>query len=335
MPAPASRRVTVVMYHFVRDLAHSAYPEIKGLTVEEFRGQVAFARRRFTPVGVEDVLAAVDDPGRPLPPRALLLTFDDGYRDHFDNVLPVLAENGMTGCFFPPAKAVTEHQVLAVNKIHFVLASVPDKAGLLETVFSLVDEARGEYRLPARREFEQALAHPGRYDPAEVILLKRLLQRDLPEALRDRITDELFARYVTRDEAAFAAELYMGVEDIRDLRGAGMWVGSHSYDHYWLDSLDEAGQRREIDRSLDFLAQVGADTDRWVMGYPYGAYDEPLLELLREKRCRAGFTVEVRVADLDMDDPLTLPRIDTNDLPKRGDAPPNEWTPAEVQEGRG
>jgi peptidoglycan/xylan/chitin deacetylase (PgdA/CDA1 family) len=315
------------MYHFVRDLEGSPYPEIKGLTVDEFQAQAEFVRRHFTPVGVEDVLAAIDDPERSLPPRALLLTFDDGYSDHCDNVLPILLDNDMTGCFFPPAKAVLNHEVLTVNKIHFVLASVKDKSSLVDDVFDLVDEARGEFDLPTRHQFEKTLAHPGRYDPAEVILTKRLLQRDLPEALRDRVTDELFGRYVTRDEATFSAELYMGIEDIRALREAGMWVGSHGYNHYWLDSLDKSDQRREIDRSLDFLRAVGADTDRWVIGYPYGACNASLIDLLRERRCTAGFTVEVRVADLDADDPLTLPRIDTNDLPKRGDAPPNEWTP--------
>ena len=101
MATEERRRLTAVMYHFVRDLAHSPYPEIKGLTIDEFRGQVAYARRHFTPIGVEDVLAAIDDPERTLPPRSLLLTFDDGYRDHCDNVVPVLREYGMSACFFP------------------------------------------------------------------------------------------------------------------------------------------------------------------------------------------------------------------------------------------
>jgi len=314
------------MYHFVRDLRHSRYPAIKGLSIEDFRGQIEYVRRHFCPIGVEELLAALRPHGEPLPPRAILLTFDDGYRDHFDNVLPILVANGLTGCFFPPAKAVTEHEVLDVNKIHFVLAVVPDKTRVLTSLFRMVDEARGEFDLREREDYERELAHPGRYDTAEVILIKRLLQRDLPEALRKRMTAELFKQYVTTDEGAFSQELYMGIGDLRRMRDAGMWIGSHGYDHYWLDSLDSPSQEREIDRSLAFLAAVGCDSGYWVIGYPYGAYDDSLLRILREKGCRAGFTTEVRTADIDRDDPLTLPRIDTNDLPKRGDATPNEWT---------
>jgi peptidoglycan/xylan/chitin deacetylase (PgdA/CDA1 family) len=322
--AAPGRGLAIVMYHFVRDLAHSRYPEIKGLTVDQFRGQVRFMRRHFTPVGVGEVLSALDG-DLPLPPRAILLTFDDGYRDHYDNVLPVLLENRMSGCFFPPAKAVTEHQVLDVNKIHFVLAAEPDKARIVASLFAMMDAARGEFELRSREDYERELAHPGRFDTAEVILIKRLLQRNLPEALRGRITDALFREYVSDDEAAFSRELYMSVDDLRDMRAQGMWVGSHGHDHYWMDSLDAAAQESEVASSMAFLRGLGCDMDRWVIGYPYGAYDERLLERLRRNGCRAGFTTEVRTADLNADDRLTLPRVDTNDLPKRGDAEPAAW----------
>jgi peptidoglycan/xylan/chitin deacetylase (PgdA/CDA1 family) len=331
--AKADRRLTVVMYHFVRDMADSDYPEIKGLTIEEFRGQVDYLRRHFTPIGVQSLLAALRSSDEYLPPRALLLTFDDGYRDHRDNVLPILLENGVSGCFFPPAKAVMEHEVLDVNKIHFILAVVPDKTSILKSLFAMVDDAREEFDLQEREDYERALAHPSRYDTAEVVLIKRLLQRDLPEALRKRITNALFRRYVTKDEAAFSQDLYMSVADLRAMIDAGMWVGSHGYDHYWLDSLDEQDQEREIDRSIDFLREVGCDLGNWVIGYPYGAYCDSLLRILRARGCRAGFTTEVRIADLGRDDVLTLPRLDTNDLPKRGDAAPNEWTTRGYTEG--
>lgn len=326
MSLQTTRLVTIVMYHFVRDLKHSRYPDIKGLSLEEFSGQIEYIRRYYNVIGVPELLAALGSPEQALPPRALLLTFDDGYRDHCDNVLPILVEHGLTGCFFPPAKAVTEQEVLDVNKIHFILAAVPDKARILTSLFALLDETRVEFPLRDRDDYYEQFALPNRFDTAEVILIKRLLQRELPEVLRKRITDELFKQYVTENERTFSQELYMGITELRTMREAGMYIGSHGYDHYWLDTLDEQCQEREIDLSLRFLEAVGSDIGNWVMGYPYGAYNDSLLGILRKKSCKAGFTTEVRIADLDRDDPLTLPRIDTNDLPKRGDAAPNEWT---------
>lgn len=319
-------RVTIVMYHFVRDLKAARFSEIKGLSLEEFSGQIGYIQRYYTVIGWADLLAALRAPERPLPPRALLLTFDDGYRDHFNHVLPILAEKGLTGCFFPPAKAVIEHEVLDVNKIHFILASVPDKGRILTSLFTLVDEARGEFRLQDRDYYYKRLAHPNRFDTAEVILIKRLLQRELPETLRKRITNELFTRYVTQEEGAFSGELYMSLDELGALQDAGMYIGSHGYDHYWLDTLDESSQSREVDLSLQFLETVGGDTRDWAIAYPYGAHNDSLLGILRNKGCKAAFTTEVRIGNISRDDPLALPRLDTNDLPMRGDAAPNDWT---------
>ena len=54
----------------------------------------------------------------------------------------------------------------------------------------------------------------------------------------------------------------MSVDDLRDMRAQGMWIGSHGYDHYWLDSVDPASQEREVRLSMDFLRTIGCDMDR-------------------------------------------------------------------------
>lgn len=320
------RRITIIMYHFVRDLENSQYPEIKGLTLSSFKEQIAYIKHYYTPVKMEDLIEAVKSTDAELPSNAVLLTFDDGYIDHFTNVFPVLDRYGIPGCFFPPAKAITESRVLDVNKIHFILASVEDKTRIIRSIFADIEENQSEYALERPESYYEKLALPGRYDTAEVMFIKRILQKALPEDLRARMVDKLFAKFVTRDEAAFAKELYMSVEQLECMRRNGMHIGSHGYDHYWLDSLSKNEQEREIRLSLEFLGRIGSDLDNWVMCYPYGAYNKSLHSILREKGCRIGLSTHVDVADLEHEDPLALSRLDTNDLPKRKDAEPNEWT---------
>jgi hypothetical protein len=60
---------------------------------------------------------------------------------------------------------------------------------------------------------------------------------------------------------------------------------------------------------------LGVGEKELTMCYPYGGFNDSLLQILRDRHCRMGFTVEARVADLGIDDRLTLPRLDTNDLP--------------------
>ena len=312
--ASMNRRVTIVMYHYVRDLAHSRFPRIKGLSLDRFRRQLDHIQQSYTPVALEDILEALRSPEQELPPNPILLTFDDGYNDHFATVFPLLDARGMKGCFFPAAEAVLWHKVLDVNKIQFVLATVPDAMALLEQVLASLDEFRAYYPLKTRESY-LAVAADHRYDSREVIVLKRLLQRELPEPVRTEIVHRLFAEHVTADEAAFACELYLSTDQIACMRHHGMHIGSHGYTHVWLNHIPEDAQAAEVDRSLEFLRTFGAAGDTWSMCYPYGGFNDSLLAILRARRCRVGFTVEPRVADIDADSPLTLPRIDTNDLP--------------------
>jgi peptidoglycan/xylan/chitin deacetylase (PgdA/CDA1 family) len=309
------RPVTIVMYHYVRELERSRFPGIKGLSLEKFRRQLDYIQSRYTPVSAEDLMEAKSSPKSDLPPRAILLTFDDGYSDHFASVFPLLSARGIRACFFPPAQAILDHVVLDVNKLHFILAVAPDAEQLLKDVFRMLEEFRSGHAIKTKEEYFQSVQESHRYDKHEVIVLKRLLQRELPAGIRQEIVRRLFAKYVTSDEAAFACELYMSVDQIACLRQHGMHIGSHGDTHAWLNHIPPASQALEVDRSLDFLQEVGARNGNWTICYPYGGFNDSLLQLLRVRDCQLGFTVEPRVADLDADDRLTLPRIDTNDLP--------------------
>ncbi len=324
--------LTVVMYHYVRDLRHSRYPEIKGLSKDDFEEQIQYIKKHYNVISGLELMEAIVE-GAPLPPRPLILTFDDGYIDHFTEVLPVLDRENLPGCFFPPAKCILENEVLDVNKIHFVLASTPDKRTLVEYIFKKIDENQLRYNLLTSSAYWEKLAKPSRFDPAEVIFSKQVLQRELPFELRQVITDELFSRYVTNDEASFSRELYMSLEQIRVLQRHGMYVGSHGYDHFWLNTLSTQQQEREVDQSLMFLKSVGADVGRWIMCYPYGAYNESLLSVLKSRNCVVGLTTEVGLASLHENNPLILPRLDTNDLPKDSNAGVNEWTLKAIRDG--
>ncbi len=54
---------------------------------------------RHAVVGLRDVVAAMDA-GAPLPPDAVVVTFDDGLRDNVEHAVPVLESRGIRGVFF-------------------------------------------------------------------------------------------------------------------------------------------------------------------------------------------------------------------------------------------
>ena len=155
-----------------------------------------------------------------------------------------------------------------------------------------------------------------RFDIKEIMYIKNILQHVLPAGIRSSIIKKLFEKYVSIDSKAFSEDLYLSVDDTRKLVENEMYVGSHGYRHLWLNKESKESQKLEIDCSLNFLADIGASTCNWIMCYPYGAYNKETLEILSERSCIAGLTTKVGIADLDLDNALELPRLDTNDFPQ-------------------
>jgi peptidoglycan/xylan/chitin deacetylase (PgdA/CDA1 family) len=305
--------LTIVMYHYVRPIKESKFPGIKGLELDGFKRQLDYLSENFIIVSTEQVINAAKH-STPLPNDSCWLTFDDGYKDHFKYVLPELLGRNLHGAFFPPRVAIEEDQVLDVNLIHHILSCASDAQQLVSTLNShCFNQGIPESHLNA---CYKKYAVPNRFDSAEIIYVKRMLQHVLPEQLRSSIVKMMFKEFVGLSVTEFSSELYMQIDEVRELVHNGMYVGSHGSMHYWLDEISPDEQEKDIKQSLKFLERVGAPTKDWVMCYPYGAYNDSTTSLLESIDAVLGVTTEARVANLIYDNPLKLPRLDTNDFPQ-------------------
>ena len=284
--------LTIVMYHYVRDGG-----AVHARTVAELEGQLDLVANCY------EVLSVADVASRAWPANACLLTFDDGLREHLEVVAPALEARGLTGCFCVPAQPVLERHVLDVQKTQWLLATAADHAALGEELLELAG-------VEHKAAFRAANTPPHRYDPPETVFVKRALQDGLPESTRRTVLDRLFREHVADDERALADELYLTLDECGELLSRGHDVIGHGYEHRRLGLLDEAAQRIEIERSREFVVEVGGT---WALCYAYGSRDETTLRLLKEAECRLALTTEPRRAT-PRDSLLELPRIDTNDL---------------------
>lgn len=305
------------MYHYTRDLIHSRYSQIKGMEYGLLRKQLDFFKERFNVVRMEQVIDAASN-NTSLPENSMLLTFDDGYIDNYTYAMPLLEEYGFQGSFFIPGKTFTTHQLLDVNKIHYILASA-DIDKLVRDLKKKMDYYRGsEFDYPKTEELWDKYALANRFDSGDIIFCKRMLQTVLPEALRNRISSDLFKEYVGITEEQLAYELYMTPEQIMTMKRHGMFIGVHGYDHYWLGKLSQEEMEKDISKALEVMGDF-IDRDAWVMNYPYGNYNTGVIAYIRKKGACLGLTTEVRVADLNKDSVYELPRFDCNDFPPKSE----------------
>jgi peptidoglycan/xylan/chitin deacetylase (PgdA/CDA1 family) len=94
-----SARLPVLLYHRVGPVRTDAHPALT-VSPEKFESQLrVLARQGFKGLSASSWLAALTD-GAPLPPRPILLTFDDGYSDLADQALPALQRLGWSATVF-------------------------------------------------------------------------------------------------------------------------------------------------------------------------------------------------------------------------------------------
>lgn len=303
------------MYHYVRHIKQSNYSEIKGLELDGFVRQIDYFKNNFNFITSQQLLNCIYS-NSTIPEKSILLTFDDGLKDHYSHVFPILKKNKIQGLFFPPAQPIEEHNVLDVHKIHFILASSTDKQKIVKEIFSLINEHMKEYDLKSPERYFSDLAAASRFDTKEVIFIKRILQRDLPIKLRSKLTNYLFEKFVTNNEESFSKELYLSFDEISEMQESGMYFGSHGYSHEWLSYLSENELRIEIRKSLDFYYKINKSFDNLIMCHPYGNYSDKTIEELKKNGFKAGLTTEVGDAVLTKSDAFTLKRYDTNDFPQ-------------------
>lgn len=306
--------LSIIMYHYVRDLKHSRYPEIKGLDYQLFKDQIDFLMQNFSILTMEEIIAALDNPDIKLPENAALLTFDDGYIDHFSFVFPYLKSKNLQGTFFIPGKVFTENVLLDVNKIHFILAST-DSSKLYARLLDMLNAYRDrDWIYPSNAALISQYAIANRFDSKEVIFIKRMLQTVLPEDLRFQLSSDLFHEFVGLPEDVFARELYMNKEQIKYMKDSGMFIGVHGYDHYWLGDLSEDKMMSDIKKAINAFDNI-IDARGWVMCYPYGSYNQQVINYIERNGCRLGMTTGLGIASLEKSEIYKLPRFDCNDFP--------------------
>lgn len=310
--------LAIVMYHYVRKLENSRYPGIKALDLDLFKEQIDFFRQNFNIVTMEDVISYYDKGRKTLPDNSILLTFDDGYIDHYTNVFPILHKYKIQGSFFVPGKAIVEHRLLDVNKIHFILASA-DVSLLLNDLKKKIREYcdQGEKKWNIDQLYYQ-YAKPFRYDSADTIFIKRMLQGVLPEDIRNQISSELFEKYVGMPESMFANELYMSKDQLRLMKANGMYIGYHGYDHYWMNRLGIVELEKDINSELQSFSEF-IDLEHWVCNYPYGSYSDEVIECLKRHHCCLGLSTDLGMVKASSDK-YKLPRLDCNDFPPKSEA---------------
>ena len=183
VPRPQSGDALVVMYHYIRDPERTSFPSLKALRIREFSAQLDWLAQVWQPVNYLQFEAARSNGS--LPPAAALLTFDDGFVDHYEAVFPMLRDRGWSGVFFVAGAALDDPpRLLNVHKTHVLIATLGAER-FSQEVLASVAASGNTGSLGWRPEVY-------RYDNAPDLSAKHLLNYELPQDEADQILSVLF-----------------------------------------------------------------------------------------------------------------------------------------------
>jgi peptidoglycan/xylan/chitin deacetylase (PgdA/CDA1 family) len=248
----------VLTYHRIAEPGTDLfYDPVISATPEAFRTQIDWLARRTRVLTLDDLLAQVES-GSPWREPAMLVTFDDGYRDNFDLAVPILREHGVPATFFIPTAFFESPRLPWWDHVAYTIKQT--------TVPRLVVE-----RDPAG---DSPPIDINRETTTRALAVMKVIRAFLDDTIADHgwFLQRLAERaQVEPDATALGRQLFMTWDQVRELADSGpsLTIGSHAHSHRRLAALDENDQYRELAESKQILEdRLGRPAS--ALAYPYG-----------------------------------------------------------------
>lgn len=226
-------RLLLPVYHIVSD---DKVPHVANLysykKIKQFEKDLDFFLKHFNPISFQDLQQSLNH-NTPLKQRSILLSLDDGYREVFDIVAPILKKKSIPSIFFINTAFVDNENMFYRNKASLLIDVINNNAESIP-----VDEIKSVLR-------ENEILNN---DLKSAILSIPYHQKKLMDDI-GLILNVDFKTYLKEKEP------YLTSFQINKLIEDGFDIGSHSIDHPLYKYLPLGEQIRQTKESLDFLAE--------------------------------------------------------------------------------
>lgn len=279
--------LTIAMFHRVlpaSDPRHAGADPEWTMTTETFNHCLTFFRRHYQVVTPEQVFAALRQ-GHALPPRSLLITFDDGWADTAEYAQPLLDQAGMRALVFVVGDAVDRATPFWEEYLYQLLATEPDGWQRLAAQLEHCGMAPLKGAAPANSG-EAAIRHA----------IGQLSQRERPAVLA--MVHSLGWPHST---AAMLSQ-----RQLEGLVAGGHAIGGHGMSHQPLTRVTDLAQ--ELQAAQQTLATRLQQPAVESMSFPHGAFSEGVAAQCSAAGYQFLFSSEAHLTRLD-GKPSTAPRL--------------------------
>jgi len=205
-------------------------------SAKDFHDEISFLSKWFRIISLDDLYGHIKDNFSHTEPT-VVITFDDGYKDNYDNAYPLLRRYDLPATIYLTAGLIGSEKGLWTDQVEFALLQTTKK----EIVFpqlcghNVIDISSKRNKLQANRLISKAL-------------------KNLDNSKRMSLLAELFGMLkVTYESNMHLDRRMLTWEEVEEMRNNGITFGAHTMSHPILThmSLDEA--KMEIAQSKSII----------------------------------------------------------------------------------
>lgn len=296
----------IINYHYVREKGDlsAIYP----CSPEEFERQVKFLSANYQLSPIENVFHAAIAGSKN---RMCALTLDDGTKDNYEIAIPILKRYQAVATFFI-ITGVFDAIMPYTHKIHILLSRF-DIGELIDSFNNFLirnyPDMIEKFFIPK----DKRLANTKRHDYGGDFRIDNFKEKitSAPKDLRNDFIADFFDK-TGLSEKEMIKEFFMNENEVKDLHKQGFLIGQHTHSHNAVDTLRPEEMQKELNSSQKWFERV-INKNPDFFSYPYGRSCELAIKILKDNNINYAVTIERRPV-LSGDNPLKIPRYDTNDI---------------------
>jgi len=285
-------QVAILMYH--RIVTTGDNWSLNGLSTDAFERQLAYIIRNYEVIPLEQLAGCLANGDWPA--KAVVITFDDGYKDNFRNAFPLLKKYNMPATIFLTTGCIDTGELLWFDKVGYALWHTSKKEICLGKL-GRYNLGLPEHKIDSRNKIVRAL--------------KTMPEEEKLPAVLSLI--EKCAVSIPEDQGK---TIMLSWDEVREMAAGGVSFGAHGVSHAILTNVSREQSEKEISQSK---AEIETRVSKQVsaFSYPNGNCSPELMALVRENGSSCAVSSKPYVGRRSVkpgDNPFALNRMETRDL---------------------
>jgi peptidoglycan/xylan/chitin deacetylase (PgdA/CDA1 family) len=255
-------RILIFTYHRVLpEITFNPFDTV--ISLKAFNKQINFLAQKYAIISLKDAVKQLTH-GQLNTKMQIVLSFDDGYRDNYEIVYPILKKMGIPAVFFIIANYINSNSLLWDVEIAKIL-SENRKRNKVKIANQIIKESIFQSR-----------------DAYIISVIKKI--KALTHRVRQEVLDSI-REYRDRNEmTGYWDNCFMSWDNLKIIAENGIEIGSHGLNHYSLSMLPLEDAIYEINQSKKIIEHhINSKCSHFA--FPYGArgdFNETLIDYIRQ-----------------------------------------------------